>query len=389
VVAGLPLAARVVLGLHRAGITRLWLHGGPAGPAVGWAAAARGAPARRLEPGEAPAAGTDSRLLLVAGDALVDPIALGPLVAGPGVAVGTAGGRALAVAGPAEAVRAVLAALDGGAGTLDEAIRAAAPAARGLPLAGGLALALGPGWPAARLEAALLDDLARRTRPRDSPLALLVDRRLSRPLTRWLLPTRVTPGHVTAASLLLGLAGAAGLATGSYGVRLAGLGALVGSSVLDCVDGEIARARFERSARGARLDLLGDYAVHLATFAGLAIGLGRDGLPAAGRWAGAALCLGVLAAMVTVHRLLVRPALAGGGDLHWTGGGGLRATALGAAIERLASRDYVYLLLVLGVAGRLEWFLYAAAAGAWAFVAGVLGWAWRAGGARAGPAASA
>jgi hypothetical protein len=49
-------------------------------------------------------------------------------------------------------------------------------------------------------------------------------------------------------------------------------------------------------------------------------------------------------------------------------------TPLTAIVEKLASRDYTYLLLVLALLGHLEWFLYAAAVGSWVFVAGVLGY---------------
>jgi hypothetical protein len=41
-------------------------------------------------------------------------------------------------------------------------------------------------------------------------------------------------------------------------------------------------------------------------------------------------------------------------------------------VERLASRDYTYLLLVLAVIGHLEWFLYAAAGGAWVFTTALI-----------------
>ena len=59
------------------------------------------------------------------------------------------------------------------------------------------------------------------------------------------------------------------------------------------------------------------------------------------------------------------PALQKGGDLHWhpEDGVALRGTRLGAVAEKVASRDYTYLLLVLALVGHLEWFLYAAAAG--------------------------
>jgi hypothetical protein len=77
--------------------------------------------------------------------------------------------------------------------------------------------------------------------------------------------------------------------------------------------------------------------------------------------------------MVTVHVLFIRPALERGGDLHWTGdAGSLRGRPGTALVEKLASRDYTYLLLPLAAIGHLEWFLYAAAAGAWVFTTALI-----------------
>src|SRR5262249_38204226 len=107
-------------------------------------------------------------------------------------------------------------------------------------------------------------------------------------------------------------------------------------------------------------------------FAGLGIGLWRQGLPSEGPWIVAALVGGVAAAMLATHLLFVRPAISKGGDLHWEGdASSLRGTPVAVVIERMASRDYTYLLLLLPLVGHLEWFLYAAAVGSWLF-AGVL-----------------
>jgi phosphatidylglycerophosphate synthase len=155
----------------------------------------------------------------------------------------------------------------------------------------------------------------------------------------------------------------------------------VASIVLDCVDGEIARARFEQSAAGARLDVVGDYLVNLSVFVGLGIGLARQGIPGSGLWAAVALVGGVGAAMLATHVFFVRPALVRGGDLHWQGDTqSLRGAPLTQVIEKVASRDYTYLLLLLAVIGHLEWFLYAAAVGSWLFVGGLVLYrlAWRA-----------
>lgn len=386
-VAGVPLAVRAVLALSAAGVGEIALLAGAQepelrrrldrrglGPRVAWLATPEDA---------APLAGGGPVLVLTA-DILFDADALAPLLAAaarPGehrvIRAATPRAGLRMVVCPASLLPALLAELDGGRRSLTEALaRVCGLDGPAVPLGDGLYAVLDAAHGPAVLEAALLDGLARRTAAKDSYLAALVDRRLSRPVTRLLLRWPVTPSQITLASIALGLLGAAGLATVSYGGRLGGVLALIASIVLDCVDGEVARARFEQSAAGARLDVIGDYLVHLAVFAGLGVGLVRQGLPPGGGWAILALVAGVAAAMVTMHALFVRPALTRGGDLHWTGDGeGFRGTAVAAVVEKIASRDYTYLLLVLALLGRLEWFLYAAAAGAWLFVAGVAGYA--------------
>jgi phosphatidylglycerophosphate synthase len=228
------------------------------------------------------------------------------------------------------------------------------------------------------LETALLTHLGRRTAAGDSYLAALVDRRAARPLTRLVLPwTRITPSHVTLLAIAAGVTGAAGLATTSYVSRLGGAVLLVVSIWLDCVDGEVARARYEQSPAGARLDVLGDYLVHLAVFGALAFGLVRQRAGAAAAWAGAGLLGGVVTAMALLHLLFIRPALSRGGDIHWAGDGDtLRGTPVATVAEKLASRDYTYLLLACALADRLPWFVYATAVGSWLFVTALIGWWW-------------
>ena len=148
---------------------------------------------------------------------------------------------------------------------------------------------------------------------------------------------------------------------------------LLVSVVLDCVDGDMARARLAQNPAGARLDVMGDYLVHLAVFVGLAIGLCVRDCRRAGpgpRW---------LWSPVSVRRwrrctcCSSVPRSDDGGDLHWAGDAeSLRGRPGAMVAEKLASRDYTYLLLVLAAIGHLEWFLYAAAGGAWVFTAALI-----------------
>ncbi len=386
-VAGLPLAMRAVLALEAAGFTGIGIAAGEQAPALRQWLDRRGLGDRvawLATPDEVEAwAGADP-VLVLAGAVLFDGAVLAPL----GEAVRAGERRVIRAAAPSGRLRlavcpgtllpALLGELDGGRRSLTEALaRVGGLDGPAVPLGDGLYAPLDAAHPPAALQAALFTDLARRTAAKDSYLAALIDRRLSRPVTGLLLRLPITPSQITVASIVLGLLGAAGLGTVSYAGRLGGVLALVGSIVLDCVDGEVARARFQQSAAGARLDVIGDYVVNFAAFLGLAIGLARQGLPPGGGWAILALVAGVATAMGTMHRLFVRPALAQGGDLHWAGDGeGFQATRVAAFVEKIASRDYTYLLLVCALLGHLEWFLYASAVGAWAFVAGVLGYAW-------------
>jgi hypothetical protein len=99
-----------------------------------------------------------------------------------------------------------------------------------------------------------------------------IHRPLARPLVRLLVPTPITPNQVTLLSAAVGVV-AALLMAGSVdrpGWRvLAGL-ALLASVVLDCCDGQLARARGSSSTYGAILDGIADY----VTGVSLGIGVG-------------------------------------------------------------------------------------------------------------------
>jgi phosphatidylglycerophosphate synthase len=377
-IAGVPVAVRAILALREGGFGDVALLA-PGRP--GWAAdalARRHLPIRSVEspadlapPASSGAAGGTAGLtLLLAGDLLLDAAAARALRdARPGP-VWTAEGRRVGMVCPASDVPAV--AQSFALAAVVDAADSREPVPAGTRISAGLAVPVEARGSAAQLEGLLVARLGRGV-VGDSYLATLIDRPLSRPLTRLFLRTPLAPAHVTLLSVAIGLLGAAGLATVSYSARLVGALLLVASIVLDCVDGDLARLRLAQSAAGARLDVAGDYLVHLAVFLGLAIGLWRAGLPPGGLWAVLALIAGVVAAMVTVHALFIRPALRQGGDLHWAGDAGSLRGRPGAVIaEKLASRDYTYLLVALAAVGRLDWFLYAAAGGAWVFTVALI-----------------
>ena len=185
----------------------------------------------------------------------------------------------------------------------------------------------------------------------------LVDRRLSRALTRLLVPTGISPNQVTIASIAIGVAGGCFFALGTP--RAGAIGALLflASTIIDGCDGEIARLTFRESPFGARLDILGDNVVHLFLFGGIAGGLYRRSGDPAVAWLGVALVLGVLLAMATVYWCVVRRT---------------PNAAQRALFEAFASREFAYLLVVLTLIGRLDWFLWLSAIGTYVFAVGLV-----------------
>jgi phosphatidylglycerophosphate synthase len=185
----------------------------------------------------------------------------------------------------------------------------------------------------------------------------LVDRRISRALTRRLLPLGLTPNQITVGSILVGIAGGLLFATGGHGAAVAGASLFLLSTILDGCDGEIARLTFRESPLGARLDLIGDNLVHLVLFGGIALGLYTRTPDVHVAALGALLLTGVLLSMATVYWCLVHRE---------------PTRAQQMLFEAFASREFAYLLLGLTLVDKLAWFLWLAAGGTYVFVAGLL-----------------
>lgn len=92
----------------------------------------------------------------------------------------------------------------------------------------------------------------------DGYVAANLNRPLSTRLTARLAGTAIRPNHVTIAAFLLALAAAGLFATGAYGLAVLGALLLQSSSILDGVDGELARLKHLSTPGGAWLDTVMD-----------------------------------------------------------------------------------------------------------------------------------
>jgi choline kinase/phosphatidylglycerophosphate synthase len=127
-----------------------------------------------------------------------------------------------------------------------------------------------------RAERTLVSLAARK--PLDGPVSRLVNRRFSRPISLVVLRAGVSPGAATVATFLFALAAAAVLALGAVWPAALVLGGILVqlASILDGVDGEIARASLRTSPFGGFLDSVLDRAADAAVLAALAVAAGLD-----------------------------------------------------------------------------------------------------------------
>lgn len=190
----------------------------------------------------------------------------------------------------------------------------------------------------------------------DSFIVRQINRRMSQALSKRLLHTTISPNQITLFSALLGLSGAFLLAQPAYLAQVFGSLLFLCSTIIDGCDGEVARLTFQESDFGGKLDITMDNVVHLFLFPGIALGVYRETHHISALVLGGLTLGGVLISMAAYLPSLWRrsPNRRPPSRLH----------------ESLASRDFSYLLLLLALLDRLEWFLWATAVGTYLFAAG-------------------
>lgn len=149
-------------------------------------------------------------------------------------------------------------------------------------------------------------------KPEDGLVARYFNRHLSIAMSRLLVATPVKPNHITALTFALGIAAGIAAARGEYlGFLIAGLLYQL-NSVVDGVDGELARVRYEFSFLGEWLDTISDDLADLAIYVGLGIGAWRTIEEVPGPFGpelwlvlGAVAAAGKLASMVVYYRWLI------------------------------------------------------------------------------------
>jgi phosphatidylglycerophosphate synthase len=161
-----------------------------------------------------------------------------------------------------------------------------------------------------------------------------------------LVKTSITPNALTLFGLVIGLLSAWQFSQGDYwGGFLGGL-AFVGTAIWDCCDGDVARLKFMESDFGDTLDTTCDNLNNVFAFTGIMIGTAMNS--------------GFLHALIPFILLGV------GGSLIFYfiyfpkegKGSFFHGTWIYDLIQHLASRNFVYIALLFGIFGRMDWFLW-------------------------------
>jgi phosphatidylglycerophosphate synthase len=134
----------------------------------------------------------------------------------------------------------------------------------------------------------------------DSPVSRYIYRPLSRPITRALLHTKITPNQVSYFVGVLGLAGCVLTALPSQSALIWGAFLVFVSCIIDGCDGEIARMKLQFSPFGAWLDTVIDEITQVCYF--LAIGY-HTYQHHPSTWLGGSIGLGFLCYVATIYAI--------------------------------------------------------------------------------------
>ncbi len=118
----------------------------------------------------------------------------------------------------------------------------------------------------------------------DGFYSTFIVRKLSKPLSVLAIKLRMSPNLITVISFIVGIAAAASFAQGARWALILGALLLQLSLILDCVDGEVARATHRFSVIGAWLDASTDRVKEYAAYAGLAAGAVVTGVQSQFAW---------------------------------------------------------------------------------------------------------
>lgn len=182
------------------------------------------------------------------------------------------------------------------------------------------------------------------------------NRRIAHRILPWILNRDITPNQITFAAFLVGLLAVWGFSLGSYGASVAAALTLPLILMLDCLDGAVARLKFQETRLGALLDLHGDTILNLLLLLGIALGSFRASGQSLFLVAGFVLAIGYLHCWWLINFARAHPILADKAmDSPVRGHDKI--------LQEVVSRDFFYIILLLAILNWLDWMIVAIAVG--------------------------
>jgi len=208
-----------------------------------------------------------------------------------------------------------------------------------------------------KAESILIKALSQKKRETDSFLAKNFDRNISLFFSKRLVYTSITPNQVTLMGMIIGLMGALLLAFPSHILQILGAFLFLFCVIVDGIDGEIARLKIMESKFGHYLDIITDNIVHIAIFTGIGLGLyGKTGdrIYITLLWV---LLFGFGLCAISVYQCILKKDEA---ELQ-------QSPLLIKIMSFLTNRDFAYLVALLALFDKLNWFFIATAIGSYMF----------------------
>jgi 1L-myo-inositol 1-phosphate cytidylyltransferase / CDP-L-myo-inositol myo-inositolphosphotransferase len=196
----------------------------------------------------------------------------------------------------------------------------------------------------------------------DGFMARHVERPISLQISRRLAGTVITPNQMSLISVVVGICGGPFFLSSRPLMQTIGALLFLAHSILDGCDGELARLKFQQSRWGGVLDFWGDNVVHTVIFGCMGVGWSLAAGALWPLWLGAGAVLGTLGSAGFVYWRLMRSKE--GGDTLFTSVSDAPERPLTRLLDSASRRDFIYLVILLALFGRSNWFLVMAGIGA-------------------------
>tara|TARA_B100000315_G_scaffold12567_1_gene11904 strand:- start:23907 stop:25091 length:1185 start_codon:yes stop_codon:yes gene_type:complete len=197
----------------------------------------------------------------------------------------------------------------------------------------------------------------------DGFMARHVNRKISLAITGKLVNTSFTPNRMSLISIGIGLAGALLISFPIISLQVFGALLFLLHSITDGCDGELARLKYMESRWGGLLDYWGDNIVHTAVFLGIGIAWGKATGSMIALWCSGFAIAGSLLTAGLVYAMTMRTGK-DDGPVYTSTSRKQKKDRWVKIADFLSRRDFIYLVVILAIFGKLHWFLILAAIGA-------------------------